>query len=585
MIDLVACDLVSFHPARPIAGSTSVNKLSAMSVSAEDAFQSLVGRFFDNVDVGVSSCVLGGADAKPIASAQLWAMAQAHRAALRARGLQRGDVIAMALPTSTAVLATLLAAWADGIAVVLLPYEVADHSGRLAPAKFAQMLELVTPACLLVDAPLLQYVPRALQPGALTLDHFHQQADALEAVVDGPTAVATDIAILQFTSGSTGLPKAAVISHAMLAANCAAIAARVRVVRSDRMASWLPMHHDMGLSAVTLAWWGGIDLVMLPTAMFVRQPLSWLEAISTHKASLSPAPASAYAILSRFSHAAAVRKLDLSTWRYAWAGAEPVFHKHMQQFIDAMQVLGLRRDVVQPAYGMAESVVAVALNAPGQQYRALWVDARALKEQGRVELRLPDSEGAVAHVSNGRPVDGIQITVRDTQARPLGAGRSGTLHIRGDSVIRSYVGHVQACDADGWYDTGDIGFVHEGEVFISGRAKDVITRAGLNVSPQELEWVVEEALALKEGSAAAFSYTDSALAQERVVVVVAKRPESADADSVRHQIAVAVAKGTGIQLDEVIFVKRSSLPKTTSGKIQRGALRNARLRGELISLI
>ncbi|RZA21460.1 MAG: hypothetical protein EOP02_17220, partial [Proteobacteria bacterium] len=153
------------------------------------------------------------------------------------------------------------------------------------------------------------------------------------------------------------------------------------------------------------------------------------------------------------------------------------------------------------------------------------------------------------------------------------------------SVIRSYVGHVQACDADGWYDTGDIGFVHEGEVFISGRAKDVITRAGLNVSPQELEWVVEEALALKEGSAAAFSYTDSALAQERVVVVVAKRPESADADSVRHQIAVAVAKGTGIQLDEVIFVKRSSLPKTTSGKIQRGALRNARLRGELISLI
>ena len=479
----------------------------------------------------------------------------------------------------------LLAAWAEGMAIALLPYDVADHSGRLAPAKFAQMLELVSPGCLLLDPALLVHVPQALQNKAVTLEGLNGQVRELNAVTDAPTAVATDIAILQFTSGSTGLPKAAVISQAMLSANCAAIAERVMVERSDRMVSWLPMHHDMGLSAVTLAWWGGIDLIMLPTAMFVRQPLSWLEAISTYKASLSPAPASAYAILARFAQAAALRKLDLSSWRYAWAGAEPVFHKHMQHFIDSMQVLGLRRDAIQPAYGMAEAVVAVSLNTPGQQYRALWVDAVALKEHGRVELRMPNSDGAVVHVSNGRPISGMQTAVRDGAGNPVAAGRSGTLHIRGACVIQSYLGHTQACDADGWYDTGDIGFVHDDELYVSGRAKDVITRAGLNVSPQELEWVVEEVLALKEGSAAAFSYTDPALAQERVVVVVARRPDTADADNVRRQIAVAVARGTGIQLDEVIFVKRSSLPKTTSGKIQRGALRNARLRGELISLI
>lgn len=548
--------------------------------------QPLVTRFVEHLTSAPWSRVVVEGEAAQSDTGRLWAQAQRHRAVLRALGLRRGDVIVLGLPTCTGLLATLLAAWAEGVAISLVPHEVAaQHSARLAPSKWAQMLTLVAPALLLLAPALAEHVPAALRHRVLTLETLHQQALGLEAVTEGPQAQPGDTAILQFTSGSTGGPKAAVISQAMLSANCAAIAGRVEVGATDRMLSWLPMHHDMGLSAVTLAWWCGIDLVMLPTALFVRQPLCWIEAISVHRATLSPAPASAYAVLARFAHAAAQRRLDLSSWRYAWAGAEPVFHKHMQHFIQQMQALGLREGVLQPAYGMAESVVAVSLNTPGQPYRVLWLDAQQLKLHGRALPCAAVSEGAVACVSNGRPVQGIEIEVRDANGHPAGECCSGTVHIRGSSVIRHYLGLPDACDELGWFDTGDIGFLHQGEVFISGRAKDLITRSGLNVSPQELEWAVEELLSLREGSVAAFSYIEPAQHQERVVVVVAKRPEASEADRVRREIAVAVASGSGIQLNEVIFVQRSSLPKTTSGKIQRAALRNAHLRGELPSLI
>jgi fatty-acyl-CoA synthase len=544
---------------------------------------SVVERFFERISCTGSCCVLERTHKDVIDSSKLWATVQECRAVLRSHGLQRGAVVAIGMPTCNHVLAMLLATWAEGITVAMLPYDVSENSGHLSSSKFKQMLELVSPNCLLLSDGLLEHVPSAFKEKAFTFESFQKQMREVEPTTGGPIVRGDDIAILQFTSGSTGFPKAAVITQAMLAANCAAIAERISMNSNDKMVSWLPMHHDMGLSAVTLAWWGGIDLIMMPTAMFIRQPLSWLETISTHKATLSPAPASAYAILSRFARSATARKFDLSTWRYAWAGAEPVFHKHMQNFVDSMQNFGLRRNVIQPAYGMAESVVAVSLNAPGELYRALWVDALALSDMGCIEIRMPNSSGASVYVSNGRPISGMQIAVRDEEGNSLATGRSGVLHIRGPSVIQNYLGEACVCDGAGWYDTGDIGFLHEGELYICGRAKDVITRAGRNISPQEIEWVVEETLALRQGSAAAFSYNDHTLGQERIVVVVAKFLEAADIEKVRQQIATATARSAGIQLDDIVFVKRSDLSKTTSGKLQRSILRSAYLRGELTS--
>lgn len=543
----------------------------------------LVARFLRQQSEGGVCRVVS--EAGPLSANALWSKAQAYRAVMRAHGLERGGVVVIALPTSSNVLAILLAAWCDGCAISLVAHEIADHSGRLSPSRFGQMLAAVSPAIVLTTPEVAEHVPLAQRRHVVLVDELERQASALGHALSEPVqARDSDIAILQFTSGSTNVPKVAPITQAMLAANCAAIAERIALGSADKMVSWLPLHHDMGLSAVTLAWWGGVELVLLPTAMFVRQPLSWLEAISMHRATLSPAPASAYSVLSRFAQSAVQKQLDLSSWRYAWAGAEPVFHKHLEQFAQRMRPLGLRANVLQPSYGMAEAVVAVSLNEPDRAYRTVWLDASALHERFAVLLREPGSAGAIACVSNGRPVSGVEVQIRGLGAAHCGESQAGAICIRGTSVIGDYLGLGRACDDQGWFDTGDIGFVLDGEVFISGRAKDVITRAGLNVSAHDVEWAIEELLSLKEGSVAAFSYVEPELAQERVVAVVAKQPGPAQAEQLRRAISVAVAMRSGLQLDEILFVPRSSIPKTTSGKIQRAALRSAHLRGELASV-
>lgn len=501
----------------------------------------------------------------------LWRAAQAIRRQLRARGLRRGDIVALAIPSSAAAVATLLAAWAEALAISIVPHELSDRSGRMAPAKLRAMLDLLQPALLVAtDAVLAQAGGHAaIGMGEAEL----HAAMAGEALADAPVAALADLAILQFTSGSSGLPKAVVVDQAMLAANCAAIAARIGLGGHDRMVSWLPLNHDMGLSAVTLALWGGIDLVLIPTQAYARQPLVWLDCLSHYRATLSPAPASAYALMARFAPLLARRHLDLSAWRYGWAGAEPVFDHHLRAFETLLAPYGLARNVVQPAYGMAETVVATSLNPSGRPYRVVRVDRRSLESDG---LALECAEGAadaLVFASNGKPVDGLEIRVVDEAGSPLPERRVGHLQVRGSSALRRY--HGQADDAvcgDGWYATGDIGFLVGGEIHISGRAKDLITRAGLNISPHHVEQTIERELALRPGSVAVFSVLDMRQAQERVYALIAGRGGD-EAQALRLRVARAVVDETGLQLDVIEFAGSAELPRTTSGKIQRNALR------------
>jgi acyl-CoA synthetase (AMP-forming)/AMP-acid ligase II len=339
------------------------------------------------------------------------------------------------------------------------------------------------------------------------------------------------------------------------------------------MVSWLPLNHDMGLSAVTLALWGSIDIVLIPTSTYARQPLVWLDCLSRYRATLSPAPASAYALMARFARLLARRELDLRAWRYGWAGAEPVFDHHLRAFESLMAPFGLACNVVQPAYGMAETVVATSLNAPGRPYRVIRVDRRSLESNGLVLDCPEDNAEAFVFASNGKPVDGLEIRVTDEAGVPLPERQVGRLQVRGSSALRGYFGLVDGVICgEGWYDTGDIGFLVDGEVYISGRAKDLITRAGLNISPYHVEQVIERELALRPGSAAVFSVLDLRLAQERVYALIIDRNDVEDQGK-RQRVARAVVDETGLQLDVIEFVGSAELPKTTSGKIQRNVLR------------
>lgn len=501
------------------------------------------------------------------------------RRVLRQRVLAPEQVVAIALPSSIEVLVMVLACWAEGLAIALLP-----HESKREGAGIEAMLALLDPALILTSEHIAQQLAQEWAERVLTDGALVERMQAVETPVDEPVLSRPEnLAILQFTSGSTGAPKAVCITQAMLSANCQAIAERVSVTAADRMVSWLPLHHDMGLSALTLAWWCSIDLVLMPTSEFSRQPLAWLHALSRYKGTLSPAPTSAFALLGRLAGRLRDGDLDLSHWRYAWVGAEPVFHAHLHQFETAFSAHGLKAGVLQPAYGMAEAVVAVSLNAPGQALRVRWLDTQSLHADGVVREQSEGAPGAAAYLGNGTAVGDVELRVVDEHGLEASAGLLGSLQIRGSSVIRRYLKmepvRPQASD---WYDTGDLGFMLDAEVYITGRTKDLITRAGVNVSPHVVEWSLEHELGLAAGSVAAFSCIDSRHVKESVVVVIAVNAlGNRDLEELRREVARTVARHAGVQVDDLVLIRRADFPKTTSGKIQRQALSRLYLSGKL----
>ncbi|OHX13491.1 hypothetical protein BI347_08180 [Chromobacterium sphagni] len=508
-----------------------------------------------------------------LAGDELWQLAGRYRAGFLQRGLQRGDIVAIAQPTCAESMAAVIAAWSEGMAISFLPHDIAASNSRITPEQFTQMLALLEPALLLTSRAVVPHIPGGLAEKILLQEELSDWAAGIPPQSGPIKTSAGDLAVLQLTSGSTGQPKAVEITQHMLSANCDAIASRVGANRQDIMVSWLPLHHDMGLSAITLAWWVDAQLILIPTASYARRPTIWLETISNFRATLSPAPASAYTLMTRFADAFTNRALALDSWRYAWAGAEPVHDKHVQDFIRAFSRYGLSPSTVQPAYGMAETVVATSLNRPGKPYAICWVDRAKLELAGEVQAASAGAPDAIALVSNGKAVDGVQIAVFDDAGNPCPTGRSGRLCIRGSSVIHRYHKQPVCLDQDGWFDTGDIGFLHNDEAYVCGRVKDLITRSGVNASPYQIEWVVEELLALRPGSAAAFSYLDFSSHQERVVVLVVHTPSMDKEAATSSRIAVEVSKRCGIQIDLVQYVTHSQIPKTTSGKIKRQQLR------------
>jgi len=308
-----------------------------------------------------------------------------------------------------------------------------------------------------------------------------------------------------------------------------------------------------------------------------------LQALSQQRATLSPNPASSYSILARLGRRATREGIDLSALRFAWAGAEPVFAHTLRAFEQAMQPLGLRPMVVQPAYGMAEAVVAVSFGPAGRPWRRLCVSASALRQQGVVVLAEPTCEmpndDVLELVSNGAPLAGIHVQVRDDTGQILSPGHHGTLWVKGHSIATRYVhGEESKRFVDGWYDTGDRGFLWDGEVYVTGRVKDIISRGGVKVGAHEIEATAETALLLRPGRVAAFAHLNHSLGREMLVLVVARRFDD-DEPVLRRRVTEAVLRECSMAIDTLVFTAAAPLPRTTSGKLQRGMVRELWLCG------
>jgi acyl-CoA synthetase (AMP-forming)/AMP-acid ligase II len=408
-----------------------------------------------------------------------------------------------------------------------------------------------------------------------------------------PGVADSDLAFLQYSSGSTGEPKGVMLTHANVIHNSALIQAKTASSSDSRGVSWLPPYHDMGLIGGLLQpLYSGFPLVLMSPLAFLKRPFRWLQAISRYQATISPAPSFAYDLCVRKTTAEERATLDLSSWQVALCGAEPVRAETLDAFTAAFEPCGFRREALYPCYGLAEGTLMVSGGAPGEQPVIEHVDAAAL-EHREVARREPDDRAARPIVGCGRshPSQIVRIVDPETHAE-CGPGQIGEIWVSGPSVARGYwnrpadtedafAARVSGDSDARFLRTGDVGFLERGELFPVGRIKDVIIVNGRNLYPQDIERTAERTHGgLRRGCGAAFSVETSG--EEHPVLVQEVNPKrTPDPEAAVRAIRRAVATEHKAALRAVVLIEPGTLPKTSSGKVRRGEARRRYLDGEL----
>jgi len=534
---------------------------------------------------------LDGKDSTTLTYGELLARARRIAGALVHRGLEPGQTAALMLPSGLDYFVSFLGIQlAGGVPVPLYPparkSQVEDHLRRQAGIlRNAQVRVLVA-------APEVRTLARLLVPLVPELREVTTPAELETGVAtDGapaPRGDTADVAFLQYTSGSTGDPKGVVLSHANLLANLRSVGKNVRFASDDVVVSWLPLYHDMGLIG---AWMGslyfGLPLVLMSPLGFLARPVAWLQALSAHCGTISAAPNFAYALCVKKVSDEDLAGLDLSSWRIAMNGAEPVSPDTVEAFIARFARCGFRRGSMMPVYGLAENSLALAFTPPGRGPRIDSVRRGPLQRDGRA-LPAADDPHPLRFVSAGHAIPDHEVRVVDERGRELPERHQGQLQFRGPSATSGYFRNPEASarllppGSNGWLESGDVAYVADGELYLTGRSKDMIIRAGRNLHPQELEEAVGTLAGVRKGCVAVFATGAEGEGTERLVVMAEARPADAEAAAeLRQRIAELAVDLTGSAADEVALVPPGTVPKTSSGKIRRAAARQLFERGRL----
>ncbi|CAJ96882.1 O-succinylbenzoic acid-CoA ligase MenE or related acyl-CoA synthetase (AMP-forming) [Cupriavidus necator] len=523
-----------------------------------------------------------GADTQ-ISFAQLHRGAAAIAAGLVSRGVSAGTAVAIMLPTSPEYFYSFCGVLlAGGIPVPLYPparlAQIGDHLQRHAGILAnAQAPVLITVAQARPLAALLKASTGTLH-SVLTPQEL---ADGGGAPVH-PMLRTHDIALLQYTSGSTGSPKGVVLSHANLLANLRAMGKTLAVGSQDVFVSWLPLYHDMGLIG---AWLGSLyyayPLVVMSPLAFLARPERWLWAIHKYRGTLSGGPNFAFELCLRKLANADLAGLDLSSWRFVFNGAEPVSLQTMRVFMERFARYGLRPQAAAPVYGLAEASLGLAFPPLG---RGLAADRIDRDKFTRTAVAVPAGEHGptgeretLEFPSCGRPLSGHEVRIVDATGRELGERHEGLLQFRGPSATSGYfrnpVQTRQLFDR-GWLNTGDYAYIAADEVYITGRAKETIVRGGRNIYPYELEQAVGAIPGIRKGCVAVFGSPDPDSGTERIVVMAETAEKDVQARRALHRQALKTALDVlGMPPDHIALVPPHSILKTSSGKIRRAACR------------
>lgn len=500
---------------------------------------------------------------------------------LQKHALSSGAPVAIMLPSSAdyffAFFGVLLA---GGVPVPIYPptrkAQMEDHlrRQRVILENCAAKLMISMPEALLFSRLLKASLPELRE--ILTVPEM-QGASAIDLVV--PELQATDTAFLQYTSGSTGNPKGVILSHANLLANIRAMGAAVDVDEKDIIVSWLPLYHDMGLIGCWLSClYFAAPLVLMSPIDFLTRPVRWLQAISRYRATLSAAPNFAYEIcLTRLTDDQ-LTGIDLSSWRCAFNGAEAVSASSVERFVERFSAYRFRREALMPVYGMAECSVGLAFPPLNRGPVIDRVDRETFTCTGQVQMATAEAINPLQVVACGRPLAGHEIRIVDRQGRELPECREGRIQFRGPSTCCGYYGSPEKTAAlfDGdWLDSGDLGYVRAGDVFITGRSKDLIIIAGRNIYPQELEEAVAQLDGIRKGNVVVFGSLDQQTRTERLVVLAETRVSDLKAqERLRNAINDLSIDLLGVPLHEIVLAPPQTVPKTSSGKIRRAATRD-----------
>lgn len=500
--------------------------------------------------------------------ASFWAHAQRVAAGLWARGVRPGAHLLMLVTDVESAIFTLFGAWSLGAVPVPigLPFRLDDLGGFI--ARLRDTARRLDATALVLSTALAPFAPADVGLPVLLAEEL-VAAEPRDDLPD-PDAAAERTALIQLTSGSTGRPRGVVIAHGRLLRHLECMSRALPSHAGSVAVSWLPLHHDMGLvGGLLFPFYNGFVAHMLSPADFRARPMQWLEVMSQARATICAAPPSAYAMLLRLARRAIDAGLDLSAWECAMIGAEPIPADLLRRFADAFAPTGFRAEAFFPVYGLAEATVAVSfprLLAPTHVDR---IDRGALERRG--EAVPSDGPHALELVAVGRPIPETEVRVVDESGADLPERRVGELLVRAPSLMRGYYkdpGATAEVLRAGWLSTGDLGYVAGGELFITGRKKELIIRGGLNLIPTVIEEIAGEVEGVRPGGLAAVGVRVAELATEQVHLVAETRLDEPAWPELRARIDRAL-KTRGVAVDRIVLVGPGALPRTTSGKLRR----------------
>lgn len=526
-------------------------------------------------------------DVKPLTFGDL------HKGALRvASGLFRHDIenrdtVALMLPTGHDYFYGFFGAlYANTIPVPLYPpmraSEIEEHLKRQASIlNNARTRVMIT----VPEAKKLAAVIKGMVP---SLEHVLTPDEVWATPLEQPTGGIRDddIAFLQFTSGSTGNPKGVSLSHRNLFANIGAGNEVLQVDQDDVFVSWLPLYHDMGLIGTCLSsLWYGMHLVILSPLLFLTRPHYWFWAIDRFGGTLSPSPNFGYELCLKRISDKDMEGLDLSSWRVAFNGAETVSPDTVERFIERFGEWGFRPESMAPVYGLAENCVALTFPEEPREPVIDYVERDRFQKDGEAKPVSRDDGTALRFVSCGKAIPNHEIRMVDDDGNELGERQEGNLQFTGPSATRGYYRNDEKTEElfDGkWLNTGDRGYIADHELYLSGRNKDLIVRAGRNIYPGEIEEAVGGLDLVRAGCVAAFASGMGESAGERLIVVAeTAEKDQGKLDEVREKIHHIAMDALGIEVDEILMVSPHTVPKTSSGKLRRNDCRLRYERGEL----